>query len=180
MYHELLANAYDRGAPEYDARFWPLQRVKYAALLGARGERLVGREALLDVGCGTGLLAEFLREVGVPVGGYVGVDLSEGMLEIARGRGLRVARAAMERLPFAEGSFDAVACVTVLRIMPSDERAALRALSRALRPGGLLALSVLAKDSDDSLDEYLREANFSVLEVVSAGQDVGRVCERLG
>ena len=58
---------------------------------------------ILDAGCGTGGTTIELRRFGR----VVGVDLAWEALEPARGRGLsRLARASIERLPFANASFD--------------------------------------------------------------------------
>ena len=90
-----------------------------------------GRD-VLEVGCGTGLLlrriAEFARSAR-------GVDLSPGMLEKARGRGLEVVEASATELPFAAGSFDVVCSFKVLAHV-RDVRRALGEMARVVRPGG--------------------------------------------
>lgn len=179
MYLDLLRAAYDRSAHEYDDKFRQHQWPKYEALLGEQAQHLPQAPRLLDVGCGTGLLVDFLRQHGKDPQRCQGVDISLEMLRSARQRGLQVQQAQAASLPFSDQQFEAVTCFTVLRIMPSDERRALREMARVLEPGGLLALSVLAKDDSPSLGESLQEANFQVLERVPCGQDVGYRC-RLG
>ncbi|MGH3656353.1 MAG: class I SAM-dependent methyltransferase [Micromonosporaceae bacterium] len=77
-------------------------------LLGAGGGRC------LEIGCGTGVHAATLAELGwTPYG----VDLSERMLRYAANR-LPVARTDAERLPVAEAAVDAVAVVMVHTDMP--------------------------------------------------------------
>lgn len=91
---------------------------------------------VLEAGCGTGLI---LREL-VPLASCaVGIDLSAGMLQQARGRGLRVAQASLERLPFADASFDVVCSFKVLAHV-QQIRPALAELARVTRPGGRLFL----------------------------------------
>jgi ubiquinone/menaquinone biosynthesis C-methylase UbiE len=102
------------------------------------------RENVLDIGSGAGLLAhEMATEVG-PVGSVDGIDPSESMLELARRR--RVPDGAGEirfvagdacALPFADGSFDAVAATQVYEYV-QDMPAALGEAFRVLRPGGRL------------------------------------------
>src|SRR5262249_61551947 len=58
----------------------------------------------LDVGCGTGLAAAAVEELGWSV---VGVDISADVLAGARARGIDVVQAAAEALPFEEASFQA-------------------------------------------------------------------------
>lgn len=90
-----------------------------------------GRD-VLEVGCGTGLLlarfAEFAKQA-------TGIDLSEGMLEKARARGLSVKQASATDLPFEDGSFDVACSFKVLAHIPEIERV-LSEMLRVVRPGG--------------------------------------------
>jgi 2-polyprenyl-6-hydroxyphenyl methylase / 3-demethylubiquinone-9 3-methyltransferase len=115
----------------------------YLKALGDLGGRLV-----LDAGCGGGLVARELAAAGAEV---VGVDRSLGSLGVARravGRrgpdpegvprsmgSFRPAQGRLERLPFADGSFDAVVAADVLEHLP-DLPAAVAELARVLAPGG--------------------------------------------
>lgn len=68
-----------------------------------------GAGPVLDAGCGTGLLGDWLGIMGF--GPVEGLDLSEGMLAVARAKGAyaRLHRLALGQvLPFAEGQFAAV------------------------------------------------------------------------
>jgi ubiquinone/menaquinone biosynthesis C-methylase UbiE len=106
---------------------------------------LAGRPAakLLDVGCGTGT---FLREVkaNYPRLDVTGLDLSAHYLAVAR-RELRswsraqLVVAAAERMPFADGQFDAIACIYLFHELPSGvRRSAVGEIRRVLKPGGML------------------------------------------
>ena len=91
-----------------------------------------GTGTCLEIGCGTGVHARRLRELGwTPVG----VDLSAGMLRYARGR-LPIARANAERLPIRSGSVSAAIAVMVHTDMPSYP-AVLADVTRVLKPGGV-------------------------------------------
>ncbi len=86
----------------------------------------------LEIGCGTGVHAATVRELGwTPVG----VDLSGGMLRHARGR-LPVARADAARLPVRDAAVNAVIAMMVHTDMPAYP-AVLREAARVLRPGGV-------------------------------------------
>jgi len=91
--------------------------------------------AVLDAGCGGGLVAKGLAEAGAVV---TGLDLSPACLHVARravpDRFLPVA-GRMERLPLASRSFDAVVAADVLEHIP-DLPAAVEEIARVLRPGG--------------------------------------------
>ena len=90
-----------------------------------------GRD-VLEVGCGTGLL---LRHIRAFARSARGVDLSPGMLEKARARGLDVVEGSATALPFADASFD-VACSFKVLAHVRDVRRALDEMARVVRPGG--------------------------------------------
>ena len=87
---------------------------------------------VLELGCGTGLILERLDEVARSARG---VDLSPGMIRVARERGLDVSLASVTALPFADASFDVVCSFKVLAHVP-DLGGALREAARVTRPGG--------------------------------------------
>lgn len=129
-----LVAAYDEIADWYEEQFLGMQsrddplEIKRALrdLLGP------GSGACLEVGCGTGIYAEQVRELGrTPVG----VDVAAGMLRHARGR-LPVARADARRLPVRDGSVPAVIAVMVHTDMSGYEDV-LREVARILPSGGV-------------------------------------------
>ncbi|MFI9550234.1 class I SAM-dependent methyltransferase [Nonomuraea endophytica] len=97
---------------------------------------------ILDAGCGSGPLSLALRDRGAIV---TGIDVSAGMLELARRRlgvhaDLRVADLDSPR-PFPDGAFDDVIASLVLHYL-EDWGPTLAELRRVLRPGGRLFVSV--------------------------------------
>jgi demethylmenaquinone methyltransferase/2-methoxy-6-polyprenyl-1,4-benzoquinol methylase len=130
--YDLLAEVLSFGQ---NAR-WRAELVKHVA--GAEPRRV------LDVATGTaGVAIAIARSTNAHV---TGVDVSEAMLAIGRGRvagaalqsriDLEYARA--EALPFGDGAFDAISFTYVLRYV-SDPAATIAELARALRPGGVMA-----------------------------------------
>lgn len=105
--------------------------------------QLAPGQKVLDVACGTGVLAcEAARRI-EPGGAVGGLDRNDGMLAVARRKATcidwHLGRA--EALPFANGSFDAV--VSQFGLMFFEDRgAALKEMWRTLRPGGMLAAAV--------------------------------------
>ena len=97
---------------------------------------------VLDVACGTGVVAAAAAEQVGPSGAVTGVDSNPGMIAVAaRTRGVRWAQADAARLPFPDGGFDRVLCQAGLQFVP-DRLGALREMRRVLRPGGRVALLV--------------------------------------
>ena len=135
---QLIAEA----AEVYEAFFLPALFQEWPPhLLAAAGVRAGDR--VLDVACGTGVLARLaLAQVG-PGGSVAGLDVNEGMLRVARraAPGIEWKQGRAEALPFADGEFDAVVCQFGLMFF-EDRAAAVREMVRVLRPGGRLAVAV--------------------------------------
>ena len=111
--------------------------------------------AVLDAGCGTGLVGVLLQQAGFKQ--IDGIDYSEGMLEQARLKGAYEALEKMDMnqaLTIASDRYDAVTCVgtfTGSHVRPQ----ALKELVRITKPGGVLSCTVRS--------DYWHEANFSQL-----------------
>ena len=104
----------------------------------------VGQEQrVLDVACGTGVLARAAnRRVG-PRGAVVGIDPGPGMLAVAQELGPEVEwhQGVAESLPFPDASFDAVVSQFGLMFFV-DRQAAIGEMLRVLRPNGALVVAV--------------------------------------
>lgn len=92
-----------------------------------------GRD-VLEVGCGTGLLLERISKFARRA---EGIDLSPGMLERARERGLDVHEASATALPYADETFDVTCSFKVLAHV-RDVRRALYEMTRVTRRGGVI------------------------------------------
>jgi len=146
--------AYDAEAPDYDSHEYPseTQRDWVVHLLA----RLPPNSIVLDAPCGTGKYFPIVAAAGHHL---AGVDQSSGMLEQARARGLAVSleRLALQDLPYRHG-FDAVLTIDALENVPPEEwPLVLSNLHRAVRPGGLLYLSV------EEVDESVVNEAFNTL-----------------
>lgn len=111
---------------------------------------LVGDPAgmeILDVGCGDGMFATRLAQMGATV---TGVDSDSAMIRAAseraqtQGQMLRLFTGNAEALPFADASFDRVVAIAVLCFISDGERAVAE-MSRVLRPGGRLIIGELGR-----------------------------------
>jgi ubiquinone/menaquinone biosynthesis C-methylase UbiE len=104
-------------------------------------------QRVLDLACGTGIVARHAaRRVG-PDGEVTGVDVNPGMLAVAReaaaggGTTVRFQQASAEDLPLPDASIDVACCQQGLQFF-ADRSAAVAQLHRVLAPGGRLGLSV--------------------------------------
>ncbi|MEV6967752.1 class I SAM-dependent methyltransferase [Hamadaea sp. NPDC051192] len=142
--------AYDTMAPAYAEQFHegldgiPVER----ALLGAFADlvRSAGSGPVADVGCGTGTGTADLRKLGLEV---FGVDLSPGMLALARERFPEVSftEASMTALPIADGALAGLSAqYSIIHIPDEALPVVLAEFHRVLRPGGELLLFFMDRD----------------------------------
>jgi ubiquinone/menaquinone biosynthesis C-methylase UbiE len=135
----------DGSAPElYQKYLVPAITTKWAEDLLGRAQPAAG-EAVLDVACGTGVVAH-LAGKRMAEGRVAGLDLNRGMLAVARalpseGVPIEWIEGSALDLPFPAGSFDLVLCQLGLQFFP-DQGRALHEMHRVLSPSGRVALSV--------------------------------------
>lgn len=118
----------------------------------ARGDRL------LDVACGTGIVARLAKQRLGDSGSVVGVDLSPGMIAVARRvePGIDWREGDAGALPLRDGErFDAVVCQQGLQFFP-DRPAAVAEMGRALAAGGRVAVSTWRPDDESPVLRELR------------------------
>ena len=129
-------------AESYEAVFVPALFAPLAPLLLDVADVLPGQR-VLDVACGTGIVARTAAAVVGPAGRVVGVDLNESMLTVARAVApdIEFHRSDAAALPFADGSFDVALCQSGLMFMP-DVVAALSEMRRVVAPRGRVAVQV--------------------------------------
>ena len=148
--------AYDAVAEDYESAFGddlanlPLDR----AMLEAAADTVAPGGIALDLGCGTGVAGVRVADRGVPT---IGVDLSAGMLAVARARSqLPVAQADMRQLPFGAGAMALViAFYSIQHIPRPGVTAALSEVARVLRPGGWLLVAAHLGAGEVVSEEFL-------------------------
>ena len=112
-------------------------------------------QEILDVACGTGDFSIAIAKAMAPGSRVTGLDLSEGMLAVMRGKladaGLegrvRCAQGDSEAMPYADASFDCVTIAFGIRNFEHRE-VALREILRVLKPGGKLVILELSVPSN--------------------------------
>jgi 2-polyprenyl-3-methyl-5-hydroxy-6-metoxy-1,4-benzoquinol methylase len=135
-------------------------------------------DALLDVGYGSGV---FLPELAQRTRRLVGVDVHggrAGVESMARAMGIDVElwNASLFDLPFADGEFSALVCISVLEHL-QDLDPALDELTRVVAPGGRLVLGVPVRNAATSF--FFRLVGYDPLEIhPSSHRDVAAAVAR--
>lgn len=151
-----VARGFDESAERYDEL---LRHNREGA------ERLVAAlpagdyRTLLDVGCGTGFITEAARARFGGLRRVVGVDPSAEMLARFRAKSLpglevELHQAGVGGMPVADGSADLVLSGMAFHWFP-DKPAAVAAMARALRPGGVLGILAAGRGTDEELRRIL-------------------------
>ena len=113
---------------------------------------MTGDSDVLEVGCGTGVMAERINAL--PGVTLVAIDYSERFVELTAARGVDARQADICYLPFEDDSFDVVYAGWMLYHVRDLDRA-LGEIRRVLRPGGTF---VAVTNGDDSLADLRKEA----------------------
>jgi SAM-dependent methyltransferase len=133
----------------YDEWFARHEAAYLSELLAVRA-LLPWRGRGLEIGVGTARFA-------APLGVEFGIDPALEMLGYARSRGVRVAAARAEALPFAAGAFDYALVVTTICFV-EDAAAMLRETARVQRPSGTLVIGLIDRESPLGQDYVAHQA----------------------
>ena len=136
--HDATRAYYDDFSHRYEAERRPNKPDGYHALVDDLEVELVERYGaggdVLECGVGTGLLLDRIRRFASTARG---IDLSPGMLERAKARGLDVREASVTSIPFDDATFDVTCSFKVLAHVPEIGKA-LAEMARVTRPGGVV------------------------------------------
>ncbi len=132
-----------------NSEFKPLHEINPLRLEWIDAKAALAGKAVLDVGCGGGILAEGMAGKGARV---TGIDLSERALKVAKLHRLESGAAVDYRLISAEDlaaeqpeSFDVVTCMEMLEHVP-DPASTVAACARLVKPGGWVFFSTLNRN----------------------------------
>lgn len=126
----------------YEEFFLPALFQEWAGRV-AKAANIKPGQHVLDVACGTGVLARAAAERVGPTGSVIGLDVNQGMLAVAGKKAPEIEwkHGQAEALPFEGGSFDAVISQFGLMFF-QDRSAAVHEMERVLQQGGHLAVAV--------------------------------------
>lgn len=125
---------------------------------------------VLDVAGGTGDLTRYFSRLVGPTGKVILSDINSSMLDMGRDRltdqgytgNVEYVQANAECLPFADNSFDCITIAFGLRNV-TDKNAALRSLTRVLKPGGRLLVLEFSKPGNPLLSKIYDTYSFNIL-----------------
>jgi 2-polyprenyl-3-methyl-5-hydroxy-6-metoxy-1,4-benzoquinol methylase len=132
---------------------------------------LVGKERILDIGCGTGAVMKLLSEKGYQVDG---VDSSDEAIGYCRDKELKVQLGSAEETSFDSESFDVVLALDVLEHL-SDDGLGVKEMARVLKAGGTAIITVPAHASlfsihDQRLQHYRRYSRNRLIGLFEEGE----------
>jgi len=178
-----LIRDYDELASVYDSLYREEQSLKIESALAAAS--LDDSDSVLDVGCGTGLLFDCVKDSANLI---VGLDLSRALLEIAAERCKKVhrespihlIRADADYMPFPKEIFEKVFALTLLQNLP-DPNKTLREMMRVAEAGSMMVVTGLKKCfSEEGLRNILNVAGLdSSTATGKQTQDIIAVCRRV-
>lgn len=127
---------------------------------------------VMEFGCGVGRWANFFLDQGAS---YIGVDISEKMLEMANEREPLADFHLLDssKLPFSDNEFDLVFSITVLHHNPHiDQQAIIDEMVRVTRPGGMILLmeGIGEKQENTSFNMFPRSVDKWIFEVEKGGR----------
>lgn len=173
-----LNDLFDRTAPQYR---WIDRATAFGSGLWYRRKALqeAGLTAgmtVLDVACGSGLVAQGAVDLVGPSGSVIGLDPSVGMLKEAQKGACRIlVRGVGEQLPFPDAQFDFLSMGYALRHVP-DLKTAFAEYRRVLKPGGILLLMEIARPRSALLKAlsrfYLKTVLGGVFSVTTRNRDI--------
>jgi len=145
-YKQEIADLYTRRSQNYDNSDWHLQIAQSLVEYG----RVSRGQQVLDIATGTGNVAIAAAQIVGAEGRVIGVDISAGMLDVARNKAQDLSLnntefllADAETLDFPGNSCDRIFCASAF-IWMSDLHAALTHWHKFLKPGGILGIHAFA------------------------------------
>ena len=140
---ETLDRLYDEWAREYDSHVWASGSTYIAVAAGMVGRHIPNlRASILDAGCGTGNMAQVLHQIGYSR--LEGLDPSDGMLEVARRKGIYKALHKLilaDQVALPDDNFDACVAAGVLTQGHAPPES-LAGMVKLVKPGGHVIFSL--------------------------------------
>ncbi|MDD1776556.1 MAG: methyltransferase domain-containing protein [Candidatus Helarchaeota archaeon] len=139
-----IQSRYNATAEGYDRRYRDIQTRKYQLIF--KSISIEPTKKVLDIGCGTGNLFSFLKNI---QNEKYGIDFSWDSLKKVQTRvnkdcTIQIICGDVENLPFQKDKFDLVLAITTLQNLP-DPKKSLEEMKTVCKQDGLIVLSFLKK-----------------------------------
>jgi 2-polyprenyl-3-methyl-5-hydroxy-6-metoxy-1,4-benzoquinol methylase len=157
-YKRLTISAYDAQPEAFSEKFKTLlelhERFEFQTFI-----TLLPGKRILDMGCGSGDYALYFQTRGLHV---TAIDLSEGMVTLAKKKGVDAQLMDIEEMHFAAEEFDGIWSVTSLLHVPKAHASnVVKKMHEILRPHGIVYLCVMKGDGEKIVNKYGVERFFS-------------------
>ena len=141
---KIIQSRYNETAEVYDRRYRDIQTRKYQLIF--KSILIDPTKIVLDIGCGTGNLFTFLKNIN---NSKYGIDFSWNSLKklqnsVNRSRAIQIVCGDVENLPFQREQFDLVFAITTLQNLP-DPKKCLEEMKTICKRDGLITVSLLKK-----------------------------------
>lgn len=176
---EILKKSYNLDSENYDTKFKNIQFEKYHKLISENKYLISPDNNILDLGCGSGLLIEYLKSLNLFYKNIYGIDFSIRLIEMAREKGEFSILGDIINLPYKDNSFNSIISFTVLRVYPDYEEMILKEINRVLVKHGYFAVSILENRYDESFLDNLKKNGFLLKYSTFCGQDIGFIFEKI-
>jgi ubiquinone/menaquinone biosynthesis C-methylase UbiE len=163
-----VMRCYDSTAQIYDMRYAEEQTAKIEVALEIMGSLKLERNSLvLDMGCGTGLLFNYVAD---KAGMVVGLDISRKILAEAKRRSekfrnVHLVLADADHAPFEDSIFSHVFAITLIQNMPNPEKTLAEARRVAVEGAVIVVTGLKKKFPLDVFEGLLRKVNLNVIEI---------------
>ncbi len=152
---------YNITSRSYDTLYRDEQYRKYRTIFKILGQNSLNIVA--DIGCGTGLLIDYLKENNIRFNGYVCMDISKGMIRRARDKHsdnpkIVFILADAEQMPFRDTVFSEIFMITVWNNI-DNKKETLKEIFRIMAGEGSAVVTILKKAKDitpDMIDEKFK------------------------
>ncbi|MBS7636282.1 methyltransferase domain-containing protein [Candidatus Bathyarchaeota archaeon] len=163
---------YDLTAKSYDEQYAEEQRAKIETAL--KSVKISGSCLILDCGCGTGLLFEYVAEKAAMV---VGLDISRKILAEAKRRAKAFGNVCLvladaDYPPFRDHVFSHVFAVTLLQNMPNPERTLTEICRVAEKDSYIIVTGLKKKFSSEVFEGLLRKLGLNIIEISNSSESL--------
>jgi len=175
---KVIQSRYNATAEVYDRRYREIQTRKYQLIF--KSIPIETARKVLDIGCGTGNLFNFLKDIHNE---KYGIDFSWDSLKKLQARGdrsrtVQIVCGDVENLPFQKDKFDLVLAITTLQNLP-DPKKCLEEIKTVCKRDGVISLSLLKKKfTEEDTEMLLHEAQLSPQQIINdeSCEDIIVIC----